>query len=175
MAAEAKDGEKADIRGDPRVVWMCDRLQKAFTQIKADKFAKLFGDADNLCVLLLPAGARARPTAPSGGRRAGRTLPARNRVAARVARPVAAAIVCAAGGGALCGGGSGGGRRGRNTARPRVIARGGARPREPSSVGPCRPHTHLSIRWALRLPWWAAGRLCAPVARRAAGARLAAA
>jgi hypothetical protein len=40
----------AEGKVDARVAWISDRLQKAFTAIKGDKFGKLFNDADNLCV-----------------------------------------------------------------------------------------------------------------------------
>jgi hypothetical protein len=40
----------AEGKVDARVAWISDRLQKAFTAIKGDKFSKLFNDADNLCV-----------------------------------------------------------------------------------------------------------------------------
>lgn len=44
MAAESKEGEKVDAR----VNWVSERLQKAFTGIKADKFPKLFNEAESM-------------------------------------------------------------------------------------------------------------------------------
>lgn len=47
MASESKSGEAA-APADPRVVYVQDRLSKAFSGVKADRFAKAFNEPESL-------------------------------------------------------------------------------------------------------------------------------
>jgi len=47
MAAEAGAAAGAG-RGDARIAFITDRLQKAFPAVRADKFTKAWADSENL-------------------------------------------------------------------------------------------------------------------------------